>query len=131
MIDEDGFLFITDRLSRFSKIGGEMVPHVKIEEAINAILGDAVSAVTAVPDASRGERLVAFYTRADVSPETLWAKLGETELSKLWLPKRESLIQIETIPTLGTGKVDLRRVRELAAERTQEAAKGDGEVRVN
>ena len=124
MIDEDGFLFITDRLSRFSKIGGEMVPHVKIEEAINAILGDAASAVTAVPDASRGERLVAFYTRADVTPDTLWTKLGETDLPKLWLPKRESLIQIDAIPTLGTGKVDLRRVRELAGERA-------GEVRVN
>ena len=48
-IDEDGFIFITDRLSRFSKIGGEMVPHVKVEDAINAILGDAASVVTAVP----------------------------------------------------------------------------------
>src|SRR5678816_2873969 len=34
-IDEDGFIFITDRLSRFSKIGGEMVPHLKVEEAVS------------------------------------------------------------------------------------------------
>jgi acyl-[acyl-carrier-protein]-phospholipid O-acyltransferase/long-chain-fatty-acid--[acyl-carrier-protein] ligase len=114
MMDEDGFIFITDRLSRFSKIGGEMVPHLKIEEAINGALGDLCSAVTAVPDAARGERLVAFYTRADVTPQDLWARLGETELPKLWIPKREHLVQVAEIPTLGTGKVDLRRLREMA-----------------
>ena len=116
-IDEDGFIFITDRLSRYSKIAGEMVPHVRLEEAINAIVGDACSAVTAIPDESRGERLVAFYTRPDVPPEVLWARLGETDLPKLWLPRRDSLVPIEAIPTLGTGKVDLRRLRELALER--------------
>ena len=115
MMDEDGFIFITDRLSRFSKIGGEMVPHLKIEEAINGVLGDLCSAVTAVPDASRGERLVAFYTRADVTTQDLWARLGETELPRLWIPKREHLVQIAEIPTLGTGKVDLRRLREMAS----------------
>jgi acyl-[acyl-carrier-protein]-phospholipid O-acyltransferase/long-chain-fatty-acid--[acyl-carrier-protein] ligase len=117
MIDEDGFIFITDRLSRFSKIGGEMVPHLKVEEAINAILGDSLSAVTAVPDPARGERLVAFYTRADVQPDVLWERLCQTDLPKLWLPKRECLMPIDAIPTLGTGKIDLRRLRELAVER--------------
>ena len=63
-LDEDGFIFITDRLSRFSKIGGEMVPHVRVEDAINAILGEAAAVVTAVPDESKGERLVAFYTES-------------------------------------------------------------------
>jgi acyl-[acyl-carrier-protein]-phospholipid O-acyltransferase/long-chain-fatty-acid--[acyl-carrier-protein] ligase len=116
-IDQDGFIFITDRLSRFSKIGGEMVPHLKIEETINAILGDSLSAVTAIPDESRGERLVAFYVRPDVGPDALWDALCGTDLPKLWLPRREHLVPIEAIPTLGTGKVDLRRLRELALER--------------
>ena len=116
MIDEDGFIFITDRLSRFSKIGGEMVPHIKIEEAINAILGETASVVAAVPDAARGERLVAFYTKADITPEALWERLCQTDLPKLWIPKRECLLPIEAIPTLGTGKVDLRRVKSLANE---------------
>jgi acyl-[acyl-carrier-protein]-phospholipid O-acyltransferase/long-chain-fatty-acid--[acyl-carrier-protein] ligase len=119
-MDEDGFIFITDRLSRFSKIGGEMVPHLKIEEAINGLLGDLCSAVTAVPDAARGERLVAFYTRADVSADALWEQLCRTELPRLWLPKREHLIPIAAIPTLGTGKVDLRGLRQLAIERAGE-----------
>ncbi|HKW03650.1 MAG TPA: acyl-[ACP]--phospholipid O-acyltransferase [Vicinamibacterales bacterium] len=117
MVDEDGFVFITDRLSRFSKIGGEMVPHLKVEEAINAILGESASVVTAVPDASRGERLVAFYTKAEIAPEALWERLCQTDLPKLWIPKRECLLPIEAIPTLGTGKIDLRRVRALASER--------------
>jgi len=115
-IDEDGFIAITDRLSRFSKIGGEMVPHLKIEEALNEILGDSCSAVTAVPDEAKGERLVAFYARQDVTPESLWERLCQTDLPKLWIPKRDSLVPIEAIPTLGTGKTDLRQLRALAAE---------------
>jgi acyl-[acyl-carrier-protein]-phospholipid O-acyltransferase/long-chain-fatty-acid--[acyl-carrier-protein] ligase len=116
-IDEDGFIFITDRLSRFSKIGGEMVPHVKVEDAINAILGDGASVVVAVPDPSKGERLIAFYARQDVAPETLWERLCQTDLPKLWIPKRDNLLTVEAVPTLGTGKVDLRRVKQLALER--------------
>jgi len=115
-LDEDGFIFITDRLSRFSKIGGEMVPHVKIEDALNAILGATCSVVTAVPDAAKGERLVAFYTRADVTPEVLWERLCETDLPKIWIPKRENLVAIDEIPTLGTGKVDLRAVKRMATQ---------------
>ena len=50
--DEDGFLQITDRLSRFSKIGGEMIPHVRVEEALHDLLQatDRCLVVTAVPD---------------------------------------------------------------------------------
>jgi len=117
IVDEDGFIFITDRLSRFSKIGGEMVPHVKLEDTINDLLGEICCAVTAIPDAAKGERLVAFYTRPDVAPDALWDRLCQTELPRLWLPRRDSLIVIDAIPTLGTGKVDLRRLRQLAAER--------------
>jgi acyl-[acyl-carrier-protein]-phospholipid O-acyltransferase / long-chain-fatty-acid--[acyl-carrier-protein] ligase len=116
-IDEEGFITVTDRVSRFSKIGGEMVPHIRVEDALNEILGACCSAVTAVPDASRGERLVAFHTRADVSADALWERLGQTDLPRLWLPRRDSLFQIDAIPTLGTGKVDLRQLRHLAAER--------------
>ena len=62
--DEDSFLTITDRLSRFSKIGGEMVPHIKIEDQLHE-LADAAEqcfAVTGVPDGKKGERLVVFHT---------------------------------------------------------------------
>ena len=62
-VDKDGFIRITDRLSRFSKIAGEMVPHMKVEERLQALLDEPhTCVVTAIPDAAKGERLVALYT---------------------------------------------------------------------
>ena len=116
-IDADGFITITDRLSRFSKIGGEMVPHVRIEDAINEVLGEVCAAVTAVPDESRGERLVAFYTKLDVPPSHVWEQLNQTALPRLWLPRKDHVIPVENIPTLGSGKIDLRGLRQLAVTR--------------
>lgn len=116
-VDEDGFIRITDRFSRFSKIGGEMVPHLKVEEAINRILDDQGCVVTAVPDEHKGERLVVFYTRADLSPDELWNELVRTDLPKLWIPKRENLHSVDEIPLLGSGKVDLKKARMMALER--------------
>jgi acyl-[acyl-carrier-protein]-phospholipid O-acyltransferase/long-chain-fatty-acid--[acyl-carrier-protein] ligase len=115
-IDEAGFVRITDRLSRFSKIAGEMIPHMKVEEQIQALIDtNHGCAVSAAPDDARGERLVAFYTDPLVTPAELWERLCRTELPRLWIPKRDDLRFIEQIPTLGTGKVDLRAVRTLAA----------------
>jgi acyl-[acyl-carrier-protein]-phospholipid O-acyltransferase/long-chain-fatty-acid--[acyl-carrier-protein] ligase len=116
-IDDDGFIFITDRISRFSKIGGEMVPHVRVEDAINAVIGEAAAVVTAVPDAAKGERLVAFYARPDLPAERLWDELSTSGLPRLWIPKRENLVPVEALPTLATGKTDLRRAREMALAR--------------
>jgi acyl-[acyl-carrier-protein]-phospholipid O-acyltransferase/long-chain-fatty-acid--[acyl-carrier-protein] ligase len=123
-IDVDGFITLTDRLSRFSKIAGEMVPHLRIEEAISQILGEsAACVVTAIPDDSKGERLVAFYTTATVPPEALWSRLCESSLPRMWIPKRDNLYALEAIPLLGTGKVDLRAVKGLALEMTADMAK--------
>jgi len=116
-IDEDGFIFITDRLSRFSKIGGEMVPHIKLEDTINDVLGELDSAVTAVPCDVKGEKLVVFYTRRDVSPAELWERLIASPLPRLWIPKRDDLVPIDAIPTLGTGKIDLQALKALARTR--------------
>jgi len=118
-MDEHGFIRITDRLSRFSKLGGEMVPHIRIEESINALLGDTHSCiVTSVPDESRGERLVAFFTDPEMTAQILWERLCQTEMPRLWLPKREDMHRVAAIPTLGTGKTDLRQVKQMAVEVT-------------
>ena len=115
-IDADGFIRITDRLSRFSKIAGEMVPHMKIEEEIQELLDDGhAAAVVSVPDEMRGERLVAFYSDPAQTPGGLWDRLTATSLPKLWIPKREDLRHIDVIPTLGSGKIDLRQLKDLAA----------------
>jgi acyl-[acyl-carrier-protein]-phospholipid O-acyltransferase/long-chain-fatty-acid--[acyl-carrier-protein] ligase len=115
-IDDDGFIRITDRLSRFSKIGGEMVPHIKVEEEINRILGEPSCVVTAAPDEQKGERLVVLYAHKEVTPQDLWDQLRQTDLPKLWIPRRENLYSVDAIPLLGTGKVDLKQVKIMAME---------------
>ena len=115
-MDESGFIYITDRLSRFSKIAGEMVPHVKIEEGIARLLDEAPCVVTAIPDEARGERLVVFHTSPGLSAETLWKRLSESNLPRLWIPKRENIHYIEAMPHVGSGKVDLKGLRALAVE---------------
>jgi acyl-[acyl-carrier-protein]-phospholipid O-acyltransferase/long-chain-fatty-acid--[acyl-carrier-protein] ligase len=112
VLDENGFLRITDRLSRFSKVGGEMVPHLRVEEALDEV----PCAVTGVPDDQRGERLVLLYANAELSPAEIWQRLADSPLPRLWIPKRENIYRVEALPQLGTGKLDLRGVK-LAAER--------------
>jgi acyl-[acyl-carrier-protein]-phospholipid O-acyltransferase/long-chain-fatty-acid--[acyl-carrier-protein] ligase len=115
-IDDDGFIRITDRVSRFSKIGGEMVPHIKLEEEINRILGDQSCVVVSVPDEQKGERLSVLYTRKEIAPDELWRKLNETDLPKLWIPRRDSFFPVDEIPLLGSGKMDLKKAKALAVE---------------
>ena len=114
-IDSDGFVSITDRLSRFSKIGGEMVPHGAIEEELQRVLGlsTQVLAVTAVPDEKRGEKLVVLHTPEAGGEEKLRAALAQSTLPNLWKPG--DFLAIEKLPLLGTGKLDLRALKQLAA----------------
>ena len=116
-IDEDGFVTITDRLSRFSKIGGEMVPHVKIEDEIHRILGENEHRyfVTAVPDEKKGERLVVLSLIA-VETAVVIKRLQEGGLPNLWIPKPECFLKIDKFPLLGSGKMDLKRIKEIAKE---------------
>jgi acyl-[acyl-carrier-protein]-phospholipid O-acyltransferase/long-chain-fatty-acid--[acyl-carrier-protein] ligase len=125
-VDPDGFLQIVDRLARFSKIAGEMVPHLKIEETIHGILGDQPCIVIGIPDDQRGERLALLYTHPETTPGQVWQQLSETGLPRLWIPKRENMYLVDAIPTLGTGKLDLRAAKakaiELAAAQAAENA---------
>ncbi|MGC1661305.1 MAG: acyl-[ACP]--phospholipid O-acyltransferase [Candidatus Acidiferrales bacterium] len=121
--DEDGFLTITDRLSRFSKIGGEMVPHIKVEEKLQEIAGgpERQFVVTGMPDGKKGERLVVLHTLDPDALKSAIEKLGAAGLPNLWTPRANQFFQIEELPYLGTGKLDLRRVHELAVELSKEA----------
>jgi len=118
--DEDGFLFIEGRINRFSKIAGEMVPHMTVEQRITEALdlhpahgeGPAV-AVIGVPDEKRGESLVALVTVRVVQVE-LRKRLSEMGLPNLWIPK--VVKQVAAIPITASGKLDLRACRKLAAE---------------
>jgi acyl-[acyl-carrier-protein]-phospholipid O-acyltransferase/long-chain-fatty-acid--[acyl-carrier-protein] ligase len=123
-LDAEGFITITGRESRFSKIGGEMVPHLSIEEAVNAELGAAdgelLAVVTAVPDRAKGERLIVFHLPTSQQPRELVRKLGERGLPNLWIPSADSFAEIEELPILGSGKLDLRRLVAMARERFAE-----------
>jgi len=114
--DEDGFCFIEGRLARFSKIGGEMVPHETVETRIVELLGlggesERTCAIAAVPDEAKGEALVLLTTR-DFDQAELRKKLADTGTPNLWIPR--VVKKVEAIPVLGTGKLDLKRCKELA-----------------
>jgi acyl-[acyl-carrier-protein]-phospholipid O-acyltransferase/long-chain-fatty-acid--[acyl-carrier-protein] ligase len=116
LVDADGFLTITGRLSRFAKIGGEMVPHHAVESAIAcaADVDEHTLAVTSLPDPKRGERLVVVHTGLPVPPEAVCRALAGTDLPRLWIPSAADFVQVERLPVLGTGKLDLCGVRALA-----------------
>jgi acyl-[acyl-carrier-protein]-phospholipid O-acyltransferase/long-chain-fatty-acid--[acyl-carrier-protein] ligase len=118
-LDEDGFIIITGRLSRFAKIGGEMIPLEKLEEDMHAVLGtnDRALAVAAVPDDRRGERLVVLHLPTfTMPPREMGQKLAERGLPNLWVPGDRDYYEVKELPLLGTGKLDLKRVKELALE---------------
>jgi acyl-[acyl-carrier-protein]-phospholipid O-acyltransferase/long-chain-fatty-acid--[acyl-carrier-protein] ligase len=121
MLDDDGFLTITDRLSRFSKIGGEMVPHGKVEEALHlaANIDTQSFAVTGIPDERKGEQLAVLHILDDARIPEIVSKLAVNGLPNLFIPARGNFIKVDTLPLLGTGKMDLRSLKRIAMERLQ------------
>lgn len=121
-LDEDGFIYITDRLSRFSKIGGEMVPHGRVEEALQdaANVDTKAFAVTGVPDAKKGEQLAVLHTIDEASIPQILADVSARGLPNLFTPRKDAFIKVEKLPLLGTGKLDLRELKRIATERLAE-----------
>jgi acyl-[acyl-carrier-protein]-phospholipid O-acyltransferase/long-chain-fatty-acid--[acyl-carrier-protein] ligase len=113
--DEDGFCFIEGRLSRFSKIGGEMVPHETVESKVSEVLAlpkdERLIAIAGIPDEAKGEALVLLAAR-DIDPAELRKKLSEAGVPNLWIPR--IVKRIEAIPILASGKLDLQRCKEFA-----------------
>ena len=112
-IDEDGFLYIEGRMSRFSKIGGEMVPHERVEEHINKAFdvdSDAERrfAVVGVPDEAKGEALVLISTTPMNEQAIIDMRytLLENGVPSLWIPKK--VVHVEEIPLLASGKLDIK-----------------------
>lgn len=117
-VDSDGFVTITDRLARFSKIAGEMVPHVRIEEALRQAIGseEVGVAVVGVPDPQKGERLVVLHEPLPIDLDTVYERLKGLGLPNLWIPDKSMFFQVEALPVLASGKLDLRRARQLALD---------------
>lgn len=130
MIDQDNFIHITGRVSRFSKIGGEMVPHIQVEEELTRIVDETLRTrgqadqgegypvtVTSVPDERKGERLIVLYTPLGVTVDEMRSGLQAAGLPPLYIPGADSFFEVEKVPVLGTGKLDLKAIQDLAKEK--------------
>jgi acyl-[acyl-carrier-protein]-phospholipid O-acyltransferase/long-chain-fatty-acid--[acyl-carrier-protein] ligase len=120
LIEPDGFIRVTGRLARFAKIAGEMVPLEKLDDEMHEILatgGDRVLAVAAVPDERRGERIVVLHL-PELEPRLadLLAALPKRGIPNLWVPDRRDCYPVAAMPVLGTGKLDLKKLSDLAKE---------------
>ena len=113
-MDPAGYMNICGRLSRFSKIAGEMVPHEMVERIINEMfdLGKRAVAVCGMPDPVKGEALLVLYTDdMPMTPAEVVEQLREKSISNLWIPKAVNFHRIPEIPLLGSGKLDLAALR--------------------
>lgn len=122
-IDEDGFITIVGRESRFAKIGGEQVPFAAIEEALATLTGGSEdgaprAVVTAVPDDASGERLIVIHTELDATPDELVKGMADLGLPRLFLPSPADFHPIDVMPLIGIGKVDLEAINRIALEAT-------------
>jgi len=100
------------------------VPHIRIEEELEKLVGSTPDgkpqvAVTAVPDEKKGERLIVLHTKLDKSPDALRKGLTAAGLPNLFIPSADSFIEVEALPILGTGKLDLRGIKAMAEEKTK------------
>ena len=126
-MDDEGFLKLTGRMSRFSKIGGEMIPHIQIEDALLGTytqrdLDVPPLVVTSVPDPKKGERIVVLSAVLEKEPSEMCRALKAQGLPNLYIPSPDSFFRIEAVPVLGSGKLDLKVIKDLALQLTKEQA---------
>ena len=117
-IDEDGFITITDRLSRFSKIAGEMVPHIAIEEIFYTALDstEQLVAVTGITRTRKGEELVVLHTPQAGDTKKLHRIIKDSNLANTWKPSRKNYVSIPQLPMLGSGKLDIKKLKKIALD---------------
>lgn len=124
-VDEDGFVYLTDRESRFAKVGPEMVPIIRVEAELRTLAGvDELSiAVCAIPDVAKGEKLVVLYTDDKVNPTELTKALTASGMHALWIPKAGDFYKVTgPFAQTASGKLDLKAIKKIAVE--LDAAKG-------
>lgn len=122
-VDEDGFLHIEGRISRFSKIAGEMVPHETLEAAIIEVLGlddetERKVAVVGIPDEKKGEAIILLSCITDAATASqscidLRYKLLDAKIPSLWCPK--DILTVSEIPILASGKLDIKGCEDLVS----------------
>jgi acyl-[acyl-carrier-protein]-phospholipid O-acyltransferase/long-chain-fatty-acid--[acyl-carrier-protein] ligase len=126
-MDEDGFVWITGRQTRISKIAGEMIPHILIEEEIQKIItktsdeseqsennAEPLIAVTALPHSTRGEQIIVLHKELPITPHEIIEQLIANGLPHLWIPRVDGFVKVDSIPVLGTGKLNLAAIKQTA-----------------
>lgn len=122
-MNQHGYISITGRVSRFSKIGGEMVPHELVEKEINEIIQSEERCIAVCGSSGkRGEKLIVFYSDKAFDPEKIVSELRDKGLTNLWIPKVADFIYIEHMPLLGSGKLDLGVLNDMAEKLSEENA---------
>lgn len=117
LVDEDGFLKITDRVSRFAKLGGEMISLALVEKKILGVLGGEIPIIcVALPDSKKGEKIVLLYVD-DMSEAEISDKIRSAKIPPLMIPAK--IYKVDEIPVLGIGKIDLKGAKELAKKLDQ------------
>ncbi|CAA6691358.1 MULTISPECIES: acyl-[ACP]--phospholipid O-acyltransferase [unclassified Lentimonas] len=118
LMDPDGFFAITGRLSRFSKLGGEMISHGAVEKALQEALklGPDALAVVAIDDERKGEKLCVFHNAAELNEDAIREMLKALDIPNLWKPNPKDWQLVDALPLLGTGKLDYRTMKEKAAQ---------------
>ena len=113
-LDEDGFLTIVDRYSRFAKIGGEMISLTTVEEEILEVCNDKdlEIAATCLPDQRKGEKIVLLATNNNLDKNQLKKLLSDAKVNPLYYPAQ--VLMVEEIPKLGSGKTDFGATKKIA-----------------
>ncbi|WP_029408703.1 AMP-binding protein [Thiomicrorhabdus sp. Milos-T2] len=111
-VDSDGFVWIKGRAKRFAKIGGEMVSLTAVETYINKASPEGHHVVVAVPDERKGEQLVLVTDDNTLSRKTVTDAAKDALVSELMIPK--TVILVEAVPVLGTGKTNYPEVQKIA-----------------
>ena len=121
-LDDDGFLTIVDRYSRFAKLSGEMVSLAAVEGQIRRVCGNPEMDVCAlsVPDPRKGEQIILLAAGVSLDLHTLRRQLLEEGFSPLTIP--HEIIEVESIPKLGSGKTDFGAARALADQMREASA---------
>jgi long-chain acyl-CoA synthetase len=111
VMDEDGYLYIVDRLKDMIITGGENVYPREVEEVLYSRPEVSECAVVGLPDHEYGERVTAYIVPRKgqhIDPVSLRGYL-KTRLAAFKVPKE--YITVEDLPKSGAGKILKREIR--------------------
>jgi acyl-[acyl-carrier-protein]-phospholipid O-acyltransferase / long-chain-fatty-acid--[acyl-carrier-protein] ligase len=117
-IDAQGFVTIRGRAKRFAKIGGEMVSLARVDQLAASVWPDALSGCVALPDSRKGEKILCLTTQPKATRQALAEAARAAGLTELAVPAE--VVIVDSLPLLGSGKIDFTRLKDLAIRTGQD-----------